>query len=62
MLSSCSRPAGLRSSSTPTSLLARDAVVQVQGPMMAQSSMRIISACGCAGPPKLRPTALYSGP
>eukprot|EP00969_Alexandrium_andersonii_P022619 989860-Alexandrium_andersonii.AAC.1 len=61
MLSSCSRPAGLRSTSTRTSLLARDAVVQLQDPMVAQSSMHIVLACECAGPPKLRPTALHSG-
>eukprot|EP00969_Alexandrium_andersonii_P145306 6426670-Alexandrium_andersonii.AAC.1 len=62
MVTSCSRPAELRSTSAPTSLSARDAVVQFQDPMMAQSSMRIILACECAGPPKLRPTALYSVP
>eukprot|EP00969_Alexandrium_andersonii_P015878 694782-Alexandrium_andersonii.AAC.1 len=60
--SSLSRPAELMSNSAPTSLLARDAVVQLQDPMMAVSSMRIILACDVAGPPDERPTALYSGP
>eukprot|EP00969_Alexandrium_andersonii_P178023 7872179-Alexandrium_andersonii.AAC.1 len=62
MVTSCLRPAELRSISTPTSSLARDAVVQLQDPMMALSSTHSILARECAGPPKLRPTALYSGP
>eukprot|EP00969_Alexandrium_andersonii_P039252 1720368-Alexandrium_andersonii.AAC.1 len=62
MASNFSRPAEFRSISAPTSLLARDAVVQLADPMMAVSSVHIISACDIAGPPKQRPTALYSGP
>eukprot|EP00969_Alexandrium_andersonii_P305959 13524892-Alexandrium_andersonii.AAC.1 len=62
MPSGLSRPAELRSISAPTSLLARDAVVQLQGPMMAVSSMHIILVCDIAKPPQERPTALYSGP
>eukprot|EP00969_Alexandrium_andersonii_P015973 698966-Alexandrium_andersonii.AAC.1 len=62
MASSFSRPAELRSINAPTSLLARDAVVQLADPMVAASSMHIILACEIAGPPKQRPTDLYSGP
>eukprot|EP00969_Alexandrium_andersonii_P268631 11871265-Alexandrium_andersonii.AAC.1 len=62
MVTSCPRPAELGSINTPTSLLARDAVVQLQGPTMALTSTHIILACERAGPPKQRPTALYSGP
>eukprot|EP00969_Alexandrium_andersonii_P150606 6659668-Alexandrium_andersonii.AAC.1 len=62
MAISFSRPAELRSISTPTSLLAHDAVVQLADPMMPVSSMHIILSCDIAGPPKHRPTALYSGP
>eukprot|EP00969_Alexandrium_andersonii_P316853 13998778-Alexandrium_andersonii.AAC.1 len=62
MASSLSRPAELRSISAPTSLFAHDAVVHLQDPMMAVSSMRIILACDIACSLQERPTALYSGP
>eukprot|EP00969_Alexandrium_andersonii_P001604 70357-Alexandrium_andersonii.AAC.1 len=62
MASSFSRPAELRSINAPTSLLARDAVVQLADPTMAESSTHIILACDIAEPPKQRPTALHSGP
>eukprot|EP00969_Alexandrium_andersonii_P248929 11000987-Alexandrium_andersonii.AAC.1 len=62
MAPSLSRPAELRSTKAPTSLFARDAVVQLQDPMMATSSMHIIFACDIAWPLQERPTALHSGP
>eukprot|EP00969_Alexandrium_andersonii_P294243 13005396-Alexandrium_andersonii.AAC.1 len=62
MASSFSRPAELRSINGPTSLLARDAMVQLADSRMAILSMHIILARDIAGPPKQRPTALYSGP
>eukprot|EP00969_Alexandrium_andersonii_P053879 2370413-Alexandrium_andersonii.AAC.1 len=61
MASSLSRPAALSSVNTPISRFAHDAVVQLQDPMLAKSSMHIILACDIAWPLQARPTILYSG-
>eukprot|EP00969_Alexandrium_andersonii_P250748 11082370-Alexandrium_andersonii.AAC.1 len=61
MFSSLSRPASLSSISTPISLFARDAAVQLQDPMMTRLSAHTILAWDIAEPLQLRPTAAYSG-
>eukprot|EP00969_Alexandrium_andersonii_P247326 10929970-Alexandrium_andersonii.AAC.1 len=61
MFPSRSRPAPLSSINTPISLFARDAVVQLQDPMMARLFAHTILAWDIALPLQLRPTAWYSG-
>eukprot|EP00969_Alexandrium_andersonii_P035637 1561269-Alexandrium_andersonii.AAC.1 len=60
MFSGLSRPASLSSINTPISLFAREAVVQLQDPMMVMLSASTISAWDIAAPLQLRPTAAYS--